>query len=48
MVSSRKEENVTSAVEALRKEKIEASGVVCHAGKRQDVNAMLRKVLVKD
>ncbi|XP_043259723.1 dehydrogenase/reductase SDR family member 4 [Colletes gigas] len=40
MISSRKESNVKKAVEKLKSEGLEVSGVICHVGKKED-----RKVL---
>lgn len=36
MISSRKENNVFEAVEKLKKEGLDVSGVVCHVGKAED------------
>ena len=44
MISSRKEMNVIQAVHALKKENIEAAGVTCHAGRREDIKDMLKTV----
>ena len=36
MISSRKQDKVTKAVDALKKEKLECHGLVCHVGNKED------------
>lgn len=43
MISSRKESNVRKAVEQLKSEGLNVSGVICHVGKKEDRQALLRK-----
>ncbi|XP_017876630.1 dehydrogenase/reductase SDR family member 4 isoform X2 [Ceratina calcarata] len=43
MISSRKESNVKKAVEQLKSEGLSVSGVICHVGKKEDREALLKK-----
>ncbi|CAL1675943.1 unnamed protein product [Lasius platythorax] len=43
MISSRKESNVKNAVEELRSEGLQVSGVVCHVGKAEDRKNLIEK-----
>ena len=44
VVSSRKQENVTKAVDKLRELDLDVSGVVCHVGKDEDRKNLLQTV----
>ena len=44
VVSSRKQENVTKAVDKLRELNLDVSGVVCHVGKDEDRKNLLQTV----
>ena len=44
VVSSRKQENVTKAVDKLRELNLDVSGVVCHVGKDEDLKNLLQTV----
>ena len=44
VVSSRKQKNVDSAVEALKKEGLNVTGMVCHVGNKQDRDNLIEKV----
>ena len=47
MISSRKEGNVTKALETLKKEGLNVEGMPCHVGKEQDRENMIAKTLEK-
>ncbi|KAK3579002.1 hypothetical protein CHS0354_034799 [Potamilus streckersoni] len=45
MVSSRKQQNVDSAVKELRNKNLSVSGIVCHVGIKEDRERMIQKTL---
>lgn len=47
MISSRKKANVEKAVEALKKEKLECHGLVCHVGKAEDRKQLIDETVKK-
>lgn len=47
VVSSRKKENVQRAVEALKKEKFDIHGTVCHVSKSDDRQRLLQETIDK-
>merc|ERR1719328_238552 len=47
MISSRKEANVDSAVSKLRSEGLNVDGVVCHVGKKEDREKMIKETVAK-
>ena len=46
MISSRKQKNVDAAVQQLRSENLQASGVVCHVSKQADRVKLIEEVTV--
>lgn len=44
MISSRKESNVKKAVEELKSEGLQVTGVVCHVSKKEDRKNLFEKV----
>lgn len=44
MISSRKESNVKKALEQLKSEGLQVSGVICHVGKKEDRRNLFAKV----
>ena len=47
MISSRKKANVEKAVEALKQEKLECHGLVCHVGKAEDRQQLIDETVKK-
>ncbi|XP_022912392.1 dehydrogenase/reductase SDR family member 4-like [Onthophagus taurus] len=47
VISSRKQKNVDAAIEKLKSQKIEATGLVCHVGNPQDRNKLFKETLDK-
>ncbi len=45
VISSRKQDNVDEAVQALKKENLDAYGVVCHVKKAEDRKRLLDEVI---
>ena len=46
MISSRKQQNVDAAVQQLRNENLQVSGVVCHVSKQADRAKLIEEVTV--
>ena len=46
MISSRKQKNVDAAVQQLRSENLQVSGVVCHVSKQADRVKLIEEVTV--
>ena len=44
MISSRKQNNVDAAVQQLRSENLQVSGVVCHVAKQEDRAKLVEEV----